>query len=133
MNGSEVEALFARTIAGDYDAEDAWDAVRALRINGSPQIFEYAATWCLSDDPRKRARGADNLCQLRSQSEVIFRDGSYQLLVEEEKDSAVLYSVVHGLGHLDNAKAIPLILRYQDHPNGGHSLRCCLRARQLSR
>jgi hypothetical protein len=35
-----------------------------LRQNGSHEIFEHAASWCLSDDPLKRARGAAILCQL---------------------------------------------------------------------
>jgi HEAT repeat protein len=120
MNPSEVEALFARTLVGDYEAEEAWDAVHALRRNGSREIFERAAAWCLSDDPLKRARGADILCQLREKSEVIFRDESCAQLtsmLEREQDPAVLDSIIHGLAHLDNAMAIPPILRYLDHPD----------------
>jgi hypothetical protein len=65
MTASEVKGLFARTILGDYEDEDAWDAVRALPRDGSRELFEYAAAWCLSDDPLKRARGADVLSQLQ--------------------------------------------------------------------
>ena len=121
MKSEEVEALFARTLVGDYEAEDAWVAVGTLRLNGSREIFEHAAAWCLSDDPLKRARAASILCQLRRgtipRHEFLFRDESYALLtdmLEEEQDPAVLYSVISGLGHLDNALAIPFILRYQD-------------------
>ena len=120
MNPSEVEALFARTLVGDYEAEEAWDAVHALRRNGSREIFERAAAWCLSDDPLKRARGADILCKLREKSEAIFRDESCAQLtrmLEKEQDPAVLDSIIHGLGHLHRALAVPLILRYQDYPD----------------
>jgi hypothetical protein len=64
MNTSEVEILFAQTLLGDYEDEAAWAAITALRQNGSHEIFEHAASWCLSDDPLKRARGAAILCQL---------------------------------------------------------------------
>jgi HEAT repeat protein len=123
MNSSEVDALFAQTLLGDYEAEEAWDAVRALRMNGCREIFERAAAWCLADDPLKRARAADVLCQLRRgplpKPEFLFRDESYLLLtktLENEQDPAVLGSIIFGLGHLYNAMAIPLILSYQDHP-----------------
>jgi HEAT repeat protein len=118
-----LKRYFARTIAGEYEAEDAWDAVGTLQRNGSREIFEYAAAWCLSHDPLKRARAAIILCQLRSgivpQHEMLFRDESFALLaamLETEQDSAALYSIISGLGHLDNALAIPFILRYRDSP-----------------
>jgi hypothetical protein len=38
--------------------EEAWAAVSALRIDGSREVFEYAAVWCHADDPLQRARGA---------------------------------------------------------------------------
>src|ERR1035438_8373558 len=38
MNTSEVEALFAQTLVGDYEAEEAWDAIHALRRNGSLEV-----------------------------------------------------------------------------------------------
>ena len=53
MNTSEVEALFAQTLLGDYEGEDAWTAVSALRRDGSREIFEHAAAWCLAVDPLK--------------------------------------------------------------------------------
>jgi HEAT repeat protein len=124
MNSEEVEALLARTLVGGYDAEDAWEAVGVLRLNGSREIFEHAAAWCLSADPLKRARAASILCQLRrgtiGRHEFLFRDESYTLLtdmLEEEQDPGVLCSVISGLGHLDNALAMSFILRYQDSPH----------------
>src|ERR1700687_1061924 len=98
MNTVEMEALFARTLVGDYEAEDPWVAVVALRQSGSREIFERAAAWCLSDDPLKRARAADVLCQLRRAPltdgppwnwDWLFRDESYALItriLESEQD-----------------------------------------------
>ena len=36
-------------------------------------------------------------------------------MLENEQDPMVLDSAISALGHLDNARAVPLILRYQDH------------------
>src|SRR6266404_9126501 len=133
MKTSEVEALFEQTLLGDYEGEDAWAAVSALRRDGSREIFEHAAAWCFSDDPLKRARAAAILSQLRREHvtkapgekpewklEWMFRDESYSLvtkMLENEQDPVVLDSAICALGHLDNAGAVPLILRYQDHPD----------------
>src|SRR5208283_2982912 len=115
VNTSEVEALFAQTLLGDYEDEAAWTAVSALRRDGSREIFEQAAAWRLADDPLKRARAADVLCQLRRApttdapeeiSESIFRDESYLLvtrMLENEQDPLVLDSAISALGHLDSA------------------------------
>jgi HEAT repeat protein len=127
MNTSEIEALFAQTLLGDYEGDDAWAAVSTLRQNGSRDVFERAATWCQAHDPRKRARAADILCQLRRATvpnasmdspEWMFRDEAYSLvteMLEHEEDPVVLDSVISALGHLDDPKAIPLIIRYQGH------------------
>ena len=134
MKTSEVEALFAQTLLGDYEGEDAWAAVSALRQDGSREVFEHAAAWCFSDDPLKRARAVAILCQIRREYvtkapgekpewdklEWMFRDESYSLvtkMLENEQDPVVLDSAISALGHLDNAGAVPLILRYQDHPD----------------
>lgn len=50
----------------------------------------------------------------------MFRDESYLLvtkMLETEQDPVVLDSAISALGHLHNAKAVPLILSYQDHPD----------------
>jgi HEAT repeat protein len=50
----------------------------------------------------------------------MFRNESYSLvtkMLENEQDPVVLDSAISALGHLDKAIAIPLILRYQDHPD----------------
>lgn len=59
-----MQSLFAQTLVGDGDNEEAWEAVSGLRAAGNREIFEFAAAWCLNDDPMKRARGAAVLGQL---------------------------------------------------------------------
>jgi len=127
MDPSEIDMLFARTLVGDPEAEDAWAAVHRLRLNGCREIFDRAATWCDSDDPRKRARAANVLCQLRraplsddlaGETERLFADESYRLIakmLESEQELLVLDSAISALGHLRNGEAIPLILSFQDH------------------
>jgi HEAT repeat protein len=131
MNTTEVDALFARTLVGEYDNEDAWEAVSALHRNGNREIFERAAAWCVSDDPIKRARGAAISSQLfrppapdvdwnPDNVERLFREEAYSLvtkMLENEQDPLALGSAIKALGHLYNAGAIPLILRYQHHPD----------------
>jgi HEAT repeats len=129
MNSSEIDALFARTLVGDHEDEDAWAAVHRLRLNGCREIFDRAAAWCESDDPRKRARAAEVLCQLRCasmsdvlapESERLFPDETYGLItkmLETEQEHLALNSAISALGHLGNDKAIPLIFRFQDHPD----------------
>jgi len=125
MEPAAVAALFAQTLLGEYHGDEAWNAVQALRRAGDRNIFEHAAAWCLSDDPLKRARAADVLCQLRRANgtedpDWMFRDEAYSLLtkmLEDEMDQLVLNSVIHALGHLGIAGAVPLILRYRDHPS----------------
>lgn len=127
MNPFEIEALFAQTLVGSYDNEAPWQAVDTLRSNDSREIFDRTAEWCESDDPLRRARAADILCQLHrarlpdqsvEETEWIYREESYSLLtkmLENERDRVVLQSAIFALGHLGNDKAVPLILRYLDH------------------
>jgi len=129
MTPSGIEVLFARTLVGDHDDEEAWAAVRSLRQGGCREIFDRAAAWCESDDPRKRARAANVLCQLRraplsngsaGEAERLFPDESYRLIANmlaTEQDHLVLECAISALGHLGYDKALPLIVRFQDHPD----------------
>jgi HEAT repeat protein len=136
MDASDIEALSAQTLVGDYDGNEAWAAVATLHQDGSREIFERAAAWLGSEDPIKAARGADILCQLRrwgtpavtvsgdevkfGAPEPMFRNESYPLIarmLENEQEPVVLNAAICALGHLDNPDAVPLLLRYQDHPD----------------
>jgi hypothetical protein len=140
MKPSEIEALFAQTLVGAYDDEEPWEAVHKLRSSGSREVFDRVAAWCESDHPLKRARAADVLCQLQrsplanisvGQAEQLFRAESYSLvtkMLEKAQDYLVLHSAISALGHLGNAQAIPLILRFRDHPDEDirFAVACCL-------
>jgi HEAT repeat protein len=128
MDSEKIQGLLAQTLLGDYESEDAWAAVSALRRDGSREIFEYAAAWCRSDDSIKRARAAAILCQLQRARlpdmpripEWMFRDESYELITNmlgSEQNPRVLDSAISALGHLGNLNAITTILSYQDHPD----------------
>jgi HEAT repeat protein len=127
MTSEEADAFFAQTLLGDEEDEGAWNAVAALRSDGDEEIFQRAAVWCCSEEALKRARGAAILCQLRRagvdgppfQPDWLFRPESYSIItkmLETEQDPMVLDSAIHALGHLGVAGAVPLILKYEDHP-----------------
>ena len=119
-----IDELFAATLVGGYDDEEPWEAIRVLRREmGTRAVFERAAEWCSSDDPLKRARGADVLAQLGKTAEHptnSFPDESYAAvvtLVEKETEFEPLSSGIHALGHLDNPEAVSLISRFRAHPS----------------
>ncbi len=79
----QFDGIFAQTLVGDYDDDLPWEAVQALRKIGSRAVFERAAEWCGSEDPLKRARGADVLAQIGRTGEHPtnnFPDESYLIL-----------------------------------------------------
>ncbi len=117
----EIDDLFDRTLAGAYEDDAAWDAVKALQKVGTREVFEKARMWCLSNDPAKRARGADIIGQIRSapaQKANAFPDEAYEALTElvrRETDPRPLSSAIAALGHLDNPAAVPLIAQFHRH------------------
>ncbi|HKW54880.1 MAG TPA: HEAT repeat domain-containing protein [Stellaceae bacterium] len=124
MTAEEIDALFARTLAGaDLDDKGAWEAVHALRASGSRDVFERAAAWCAAADPLQRARGADVLAQLGGSSDPArrqdFSSASFPLvaaMARAEQDARPLHSALMALGHLGDMRAIPLIVAHQFHP-----------------
>lgn len=124
MNAEEIEALFAKTLSGEYDDEAPWEAVRALQRLGTREVFDRAVEWCESKDTLRRARGIDVLAQLGKTVEHpanSFPDESYAIvsrLAQQENDPWPLISAISALGHLDNSLAIPLIVRFATHING---------------
>jgi hypothetical protein len=118
-----IDELFARMLAGNYDDEWPWEAVRTLRRIGSRAVFTRAADWCISDDPLKRARGADVPAQIGRTADNPsnnFPDESFPIvstLVQLEKDPLPLGAAVHALGHIGNSLPIPLLVAHHLHPN----------------
>jgi HEAT repeat protein len=118
----QIDDLFAQTLKGEYDDEASWHAVHALRHIGSREVLETATDWCRSDEPLKRARGADVLAQLgrtADHPENIFPEESFSVvmaLAENEKPIQPLASAIQALGHIGDPRAIPLLVRYGTHP-----------------
>jgi HEAT repeat protein len=115
----EIEELFADTLKGEYDDEAPWHAVHALRRIGTREVLETASAWCRSDEPLKRARGADVLAQLGEAADHPFPEESFNAvaaMAENEKRIQPLAAAIQSLGHIGDPRAIPLLLRYSTHP-----------------
>src|SRR5580658_7711340 len=103
MTLAQLDDTFAQSLSGEYDDEAPWDAVGKLHRMGSREVFEYAAAWCGSSNPLKRARGADVLAQLGKTADHPannFPDESFVVvsaLVRGEKDPLPLLSAIHAL------------------------------------
>ena len=123
MGSEQMDEIFAQTLTGDYDDESPWEAVRALRRTGGREVYDRAAEWCRSDDPLKRARGADVLAQLGRTVDHASNDfpeecfSVVSTLARREKDPLPLLSAVHALGHIGNPLAVPLVIEHRIHPS----------------
>jgi HEAT repeat protein len=123
MKSASLDDLFAQTLVGDYDAEESWEAVRALRSTGSREVFDRAARWCSSPNPLERARGADVLAQLGKTEEhptVTYAEDSFlavSKLLEAESERQPLTSAIYALGHLDQPLAIPVLEKFVSNPD----------------
>jgi HEAT repeat protein len=118
----QIEELFAATLNGEYDDDAPWHAVHTLRQIGSREVLEAASAWCRSDEPLKRARGADILAQLGCTSdhpENNFPEESFvavAALAENENLIQPLDSAIAALGHIADPRATPLLVRHATHP-----------------
>lgn len=114
--------LFAATLVGDYDDQQPWDAVTALRWRGSPEVFELAKQKLASSEPRIRARALDVLAQLgaiKSPSERPFIKESVVLAIQHTKDDSpeVVHSAAWALAHLGGDEAISTLLAMKANTN----------------
>lgn len=113
-----IDDLFAETLSGDYDSDPPWNAVRELRKLGSQAVFHRAADWCQSQDPLRRARGADILAQIGvgvGQPHG-FPQESFAIISAmalRETEPLPLASAIHALGHLEDARAIEILVSQQ--------------------
>lgn len=123
MVSVQLDEIFGQTLCGEYDDDAPWAAVRTLHCMGSLEVFDFATQWCSSEDPLKRARGADVLAQLGKTADHPsnnFPDESFSVvsaLMREEKDPLPLLSAIHALGHIGNPLAVPLVIEHRLHPD----------------
>jgi HEAT repeat protein len=117
----DIADLFAQTLSGEYDNEAPWHAVHALQSIGTREVLEKAAGWCHSEDPLQRARGADVLGQLGKSAKHPsnrFPEACFAILADlaaKEEVSQPLSFAIHGLGHVGNPGAVPIIIRHSAH------------------
>jgi HEAT repeat protein len=122
MTPQEIDQLFSLTLTGDYEDERPWEAVSALRRIGTRDVMEHAAEWCRSGEPLKRARGAAILGQLGKTVEHrsnTFPEQSFMAitqLLQSETEAIPLSSAIAALGHLDDPRAVPLIVGHFQNP-----------------
>ncbi|GAA0957203.1 HEAT repeat domain-containing protein [Virgisporangium aurantiacum] len=124
------EVVSAALTAGP---DDGWQYVSFLHLRGDRETFDAARALCRSDEPARRALGADILAQLgavtvTSAEETAsvpveqrpFRAASITLLLDviaDETDETVLPSVIGALGHLGDPHAVGPIARHREHPD----------------
>ena len=123
MAAESIDELFTQTLKGDYDNDQAWDAIHSLRAKGSQEVFDRAVAWCRSNEPLKRARGADILAQFGHTAEnqtTLFAAESFPVLssmLESETNPVALSAILTAFGHLENPSIIPQILPFSYHPD----------------
>jgi len=116
--------LFAATLEGDYEGKAPWQAVTALRLRGTMEVFELAADYCRSRDPKARARGLDVLAQLGAGKPdaarpYLGRCVSIAIDLLQDPEAMVVYSAAWALAHLGTEEAVAALLRLQRHPDPG--------------
>lgn len=117
----DIGDLFATTLSDEYDDEVPWNAVRELQRIGTREVLEKAISWCRSEDPLQRARGADVLAQLGNSAEHPsnnFPEECFKAVANmaaTEDSSQPLSSAIYALGHIGNPSAVPIIVRHSAH------------------
>jgi HEAT repeat protein len=114
---SSIASLFERTLVDDYDDDGAWEAVAALRADGSREVFDRAAQWLRAGEPMARARAADVLGQLGvgPQRPHACPQEACDLLLDllmQESHPRVIASAIISLGHIHDARALPIVYKF---------------------
>lgn len=122
MTSNNIDDLIRLSLSGDREDEAAWKAVRELHRIGDQEVLEKAIALTRSQDPLRRARGADILGQLgvRTEPSTLFVSERLQSLIEllrREDDPLVLNAAIVALGHLREAEGIRVVLGYRSHPD----------------
>jgi HEAT repeat protein len=115
-----VAELFAAALAGDYEDEEAWDAVSTLRMRGTAEVYEAALQLCSSDDAKSRARGLDVLGQLGAGKPDAERQHLHDCISGairhlSDPDPTVVCSVAWALAHLNTKSAAAALIPLTGH------------------
>jgi HEAT repeat protein len=111
------EELFQATLREDYEDEAAWDAVGALRVRGTEEVFQLAVQYCRSVVPLERARGLDVLAQFGARAdkpppERPHLEERLAIATEHLRDESanVVSSAAWALSHLSGDAAISALI-----------------------
>ncbi|MEU7000499.1 ankyrin repeat domain-containing protein [Nonomuraea sp. NPDC046570] len=112
-----VEQLVARAIAHrdtDEDAETWWIVADALGKRGDEETYDALAKLCVSEDAREREFGVDAISQFGfDEGAKPYLERTLPLLrrmATTEGNPQVLRSVLAGLGHQGDRRALPEVL-----------------------
>jgi HEAT repeat protein len=125
MTEAEVAELVDRALALDDDDDARWDIVPKLHLEGGRAAFAAGERLCRASQARQRELGADILAQVgvtkgSAASSGPFRDEAMRVLLdlaEREEEPAVLASICHAFGHLDDPRGIAVLVRLREHPD----------------
>jgi len=119
-----TEELFQASLQGDYEDEAAWDAVAALRLRGTEEVFQLASKYCKSEAPLERARGLDVLGQLgagksKPLSERPHFDECIAIAIEHlhDPDPLVVNSAAWALAHSGGDAAVSALIPMRKNPD----------------
>ncbi|MFI6283720.1 ankyrin repeat domain-containing protein [Streptomyces sp. NPDC051018] len=107
---------------GDREQDNWIEQVRTLWRRGGEETFQAAVAWCASDDPRRRAFGADVLGHLGVTDGAPpgpFGARAVPVLRETAREAVhpeLIRATVLALGHHGDPAALPEILRHAGHP-----------------
>lgn len=116
------EDLFHAGLQGDYEDEAAWDAVAALRLRGTEEVFQLAVQYCRSAVPLERARGLNVLAQLgasRPDSERPHTAERVAIAIEHlrDQDELVVCAASWALAHIGGEASISALTPMRTHAN----------------
>jgi HEAT repeat protein len=131
---AKVEDLISHAMIGldeeeppTFDNPNGWGAIRRLHILGSREVLNASLAACSDADPLRRRIGAAILGQLGHTKigfEPVFVEERYQglmaLLAAElggPNNPDVLSEACVALGHLNDPRAVPIVLSLLAHPD----------------
>jgi HEAT repeat protein len=118
------EQLFRASLEGDYDADAPWNAIRVLRLRGTPEIFEIAKRYSESEDETACARALDVVAQLGagkpdSERPYVAEGVSIALQHLKDRSALVVHSAAWALAHLRGDTAISALIDLRGHADPG--------------
>lgn len=102
-----------------FPKRKSWDAIRELHKRASREVLDRAIKLCNSQNSLKRAVGVHILAQIGYGRKKFLRE-TVPVLIEklQDFDQKVVRAAAIGLGHRNDARAIPHLVALKGSPNG---------------